>query len=53
MCESMSQDKALIVTLRSTFEGLQEQWNLERDVEFAISPAMHDLYLEDLPRRPQ
>jgi ABC-type glycerol-3-phosphate transport system substrate-binding protein len=50
MCESMSQDKALIVTLRSTFEGLQEQWNLERDVEFAISPAMHDLYLEDLPR---
>lgn len=46
----MSSDKGLIITLRSTFEGLHERWGVEEAVDFSISPAMHDLYLEDFPR---
>jgi ABC-type glycerol-3-phosphate transport system substrate-binding protein len=46
----MSRHKGLIVTLRSTFEGLEARWGVEEHVDWYISPAMHDLYLEDFPR---
>lgn len=42
-------DRAFLLTLKSTFEGLHTRWGLEDVVETRISPAMHDLYLEDLP----
>jgi ABC-type glycerol-3-phosphate transport system substrate-binding protein len=47
----MANTKGLIVTLRSTFEGLHERWGLADAVDFAVSPAMHDLYLEDFPKQ--
>jgi len=43
-------ERAYLVMLQSTFGERYRTWGLESLVDVAVSPAMHELYLEDFPR---
>lgn len=43
-------ERAYLLTLKGTFGHRYHDWGLDSLVDVAISPAMHELYLEDFPR---
>jgi hypothetical protein len=43
-------ERACILTLKATFQDHDRRWGLDEVAEVRISPTMHELYLEDLPR---
>lgn len=42
--------RACVLTLQSTFGDRLGPWGLEAIADVRLSPAMHDLYMEDFPR---
>jgi ABC-type glycerol-3-phosphate transport system substrate-binding protein len=42
-------ERAYLLTLKSTFGSRYKNWGLDSIVDVAISPAMHELYLDDFP----